>query len=138
MKWALPAWPVGQYVITPGTIVEGVADPDGGIAIGPISPFDGTPLPLPLPIDATPLDEEAAVMMLRWYDESQWHRLGFPAGLNVEAAKMKAAAMASTPRYPRHYVPSTLAATEIPNAEIKAETNETPPKTKTKTTRANR
>ena len=74
MKWALPAWPVGPWLIPTGTVVEGVAGAAGEIAEAP--KWNGMALPLPLPINATPLDEEAALMMLRWYGEGELYRLG--------------------------------------------------------------
>jgi hypothetical protein len=90
-------WPVngGATLIPAGTIVEG-EPPTWNHMI----------LPLPLPIDATPLDDDAALEMLKWYEPEHWHRLQFGPGIDVNAIKMKAASMASTPRHPRRYVPS--------------------------------
>ena len=59
-------WPVngGATLIPAGTIVEG-EPPTWNHMI----------LPLPLPIDATPLDDDAALEMLKWYEPGHWHRL---------------------------------------------------------------
>jgi hypothetical protein len=57
------------------------------------SPFDpAAALPLPLPMDAMPLDEEAALMMLSWYGEEHWYRLGFGVGIDREVMMAKARA----------------------------------------------
>ena len=95
MKWQIGGggWPVGPILIPAGTIVE------------PPS-WNGMTLPMPMPIDATPLDDDAALEMLKWYEPEHWHRLQFGPGIDVNAIKMKAASMASTPRHPRRYVPS--------------------------------
>jgi hypothetical protein len=43
-------------------------------------------------MDAMPLDEEAALQMLRWYPEEHWYRLGFGQGLDRETMLAKARA----------------------------------------------
>jgi len=64
MKWQIGGggWPVGPILIPAGTIVE------------PPS-WNGMTLPMPMPIDATPLDDDAALEMLKWYEPGHWHRL---------------------------------------------------------------
>jgi len=61
-------------------------------------------LPLPMPFNAMALDEDAGLMMLRWYEPEHWHRLVFGAGIDVDAIKTKATALASTAR--RHAIMS--------------------------------
>jgi hypothetical protein len=98
MKWQIGGggWPVngGATLIPAGTMVEG--EPPT---------WNGMTLPLPMPIDATPLDAEAAEAMLRWYEPEHWHRLLFGPGIEHEAIKMKVAEMMSTARHPRRYIP---------------------------------
>ena len=98
MKWQIGGggWPVngGATLIPAGTIVEG--DPS----------WNGMTLPMPMPINAVPLDADAAQLMLGWYEPEHWHRLRFGPGTDVEAIKMKVAALTSTARHPRRYVPS--------------------------------
>jgi hypothetical protein len=48
-----------------------------------------------MPIDAAPLDDEAALQMLRWYGREQWHRLRFGPGVNLAKIKIKAAGSAA-------------------------------------------
>jgi hypothetical protein len=86
---------VGSVLVPAGTIVEG--EPPS---------WNHMPLPRPLPIDAIPLDDDAALEMLKSYQPEHWHRLLFGPGINIEALKMKAASAASTARHPRRYVPS--------------------------------
>jgi hypothetical protein len=97
MKWQIGGggWPVGPILIPAGSIVEG-EPPTWNHMI----------LPLPMPIDATPLDDDAALEMLKSYEPEHWHRLRFGPGINVEALKLKAASAASPPRHPRRYVPA--------------------------------
>jgi hypothetical protein len=46
-------------------------------------------LPLPMPINAAALDEEAALKMLEWYPED-WHWLRFDPGIDLDAVKARA------------------------------------------------
>jgi len=97
MKWQLSGdWPVGAVVIPAGTFLVGVAGPDGE----PVVPPDGTPLPMPIPINAIALDDEAAALMLDWYG-GNWehtanldlsHRLLFGPNVNIDAARATARA----------------------------------------------
>ena len=101
MKWWLGGdWPVGQWLIPRGAVVSGVA--------GEPPTWNGIALPLLMPINAMALDEDAGLMMLRWYEPEHWHRLVFGAGIDVDAIKTKATALASTARHPRHYVLSKV------------------------------
>jgi hypothetical protein len=45
---------------------------------------------MPPPLDAVPLDAEAALLMLRSYDESLWHRLVFVHDLDRAAVIARA------------------------------------------------
>ena len=77
MKWQLAGpWPVGPALIPGGTIT------------------DGTGLPMPMPLNAVALDEDAALQMCLWYDETNtiggWHALHFAAGIDREAVMAKA------------------------------------------------
>jgi hypothetical protein len=89
VRWQIAGqgWPVGSVLIPAGAIIEG-------------SSWNHMPLP-GMPIDALPLDEEAAQLMLQSYPEELWHRLRFDPGIDVEAIKMKVAQLANTPRHPR-------------------------------------
>jgi hypothetical protein len=63
---------------------------DGEIVEAP--KWNGIELPLPIPLNAMALDEDAALMMLTWYPEEQWHRLHFAPGIDLDAIKTRAAA----------------------------------------------
>ena len=80
MKWQLAGdWPVGPAVIPAGTVLTGVVGPDGELVVSP-------PLTAPLPLNAVALDEEAALQMAMWYEESAtiggWHHLHFAPGID--------------------------------------------------------
>jgi hypothetical protein len=62
-------WPVGQFVIPAGTVIDS-ADWKWG----------GFPLPLAVPIDAICLDQEAYNISLSWYGGDQRKRLLYVAG----------------------------------------------------------
>jgi hypothetical protein len=88
MKWMLAGdWPVGPAVIPAGTVLTGVAGPDGKLVVSP-------PLTAPLPLNAVALDEEAALQMCMWYEESAsiggWHQLHFAPGIDREAVRAQA------------------------------------------------
>jgi hypothetical protein len=92
MRWQIGGggWPVGQYLIPAGTII-----------IGKPAKYNGVDLPFPMPIDAMPLDEEAALLSLSWYPEL-WHQLTFGAGVDHEAIKAKARAKIAAGEWPRY------------------------------------
>jgi hypothetical protein len=73
---------VGASLIPGGTIITAVVGPDGTLI------FDHTVRP-PMPINATALDEDAAVQMAMWYNEEDtingWHQLHFAPGIDREA-----------------------------------------------------
>jgi hypothetical protein len=81
MRWRLLGdWPVAGWMIPGGTeLLAGVSD--DGVVSSPM--WNGITLPTPLPINAMPLDEDAARQMLAWYPD-QRHRLVFGPGLNLE------------------------------------------------------
>ena len=57
MQWMLAGpWPVGAAVIPAGTILSAVVGADGKLAAS---------VPLPMPINAVALDDEAALQMCR-------------------------------------------------------------------------
>jgi len=101
MRWQLGGdWPVGPCLVPVGTVLSGVAR-DGELVEAPTNPFDGTPLPMPMPLKAIALDDEAAALMLDWYGGDHWehtagldlsHRLVFGAEVNVDAVKARARA----------------------------------------------
>jgi hypothetical protein len=103
MKWQVGrgGWLVGQWLIPAGTIVSGVAGPDGELVEAP--QWHGVTLPVdsvrPMPINAAALDEEAALLMLRWYQNygglHLWHRLRFGPGIDRDAIKTRARELAS-------------------------------------------
>ena len=90
MKFQLAGdWPVGSVCIPAGTILSAVAR-DGEIVEAPT--WNGVALPLPMPINAAALDEEAALMMLEWYEDHMWCRLHFGPGIDRDAVMAKVAA----------------------------------------------
>jgi hypothetical protein len=80
-------WPVGPAVIPAGTVLTGVLSADGELVVSP-------PLTAPLPLNAVALDEEAALQMCMWYEETatigRWHQLHFAPGIDREAVMAKA------------------------------------------------
>ena len=83
MRWQLAGdWPVGQFSIPAGTVLS------SGAGEAPI--WNGVALPMPPPLNAVPLDAEAALLMLRSYDESLWHRLVFVHDLDRAAVIARA------------------------------------------------
>ena len=46
--------------------------------------------PLPPPLNATALDTDAAMAMLRWYPEELWHRLVFAPGIDRDTILARA------------------------------------------------
>jgi hypothetical protein len=52
----MTAWPVGQWLIPAGTVIDG-NDPN----------WNGIPLPLPMPLSARALDQSAADALAHWY-----------------------------------------------------------------------
>jgi hypothetical protein len=70
MRWQLQShgWPVGAHFIDVGTIIEG---PDFR------NPITGLPLPIPLPINARALDQEAYDLMCEWVNPEWWHLLSY-------------------------------------------------------------
>ena len=104
MKWQLAGdWPVKSVVIPTGTVLAGVAGPDGPLAEPPS--WHGQPLPMPMPLNATALDEEAALQMCMWYEEAAtiggWHHLVFAPGIDREAIMAQAR---HNKRWPRGHV----------------------------------
>jgi len=78
MRWMLNGdWPVGAAIIPAGTIID-----------------DATGLPMPPPINAVALDDDAALAMAMAYDESAtiggWHEIHFGPGIDREAIFAKA------------------------------------------------
>ena len=91
MKWQIGGdWPVGPHLIPVGTILSGVAR-DGELVEAPI--WNGIALPMPMPINSTPLDEDAALMMLKWYEPEHWHRIVFGPNIDRELIKGRKAAL---------------------------------------------
>jgi len=71
MRWQLRGdWPIGASLIPAGTVT------------------DGAGLPMPMPINAVALDDEAALQMAMWYEETDtingWHHLLFVPGIDRE------------------------------------------------------
>jgi hypothetical protein len=85
MRWQLAGdWPIGQFCIPAGTVLS------SGAGEAPI--WNGVALPMPMPINSAALDEEAALLMLQWYEPHDWYRLHFGPGINREAIMARAAA----------------------------------------------
>jgi hypothetical protein len=101
VRFALSPWPIGYphtpQVIPAGTIVSAVAR-DDEIVEWPV--WQGIPLPLPLPIEAVALDEEAALLMLRWHPQ-HWYRMGFGREIDREAIIAKAREKIAAGEWPR-------------------------------------
>jgi hypothetical protein len=75
VRWQLAGdWPVGSLCIPAGTMLEGEA---------PV--WNGSALPLPLPLNAVPQDVEAALVTLKAYSEELWHLIVFARGIDREA-----------------------------------------------------
>ena len=88
MRWMLAGdWPVGQWCIPTGTVLTGVAR-DGKLVEPPT--WNGITLPMPMPLNAIALDEDAALMMLKWFDQDLWYRLHFDWSLDRDAIMARA------------------------------------------------
>lgn len=60
-------WPCGQFLVPGATILEIELSADGTIVQGP--QWNNNPLMLsPLPIETVPLDADAALMLVKWYE----------------------------------------------------------------------
>jgi hypothetical protein len=97
MGWMLAGdWPVGATLIPSGTVIDSTT-------------WNG---PLPLPINALALDDEAALHLAMAYEETAsingWHQLHFAPGVDREAVMAKAR---NNKRWPNG-VPSNLAVKE--------------------------
>jgi hypothetical protein len=97
MKWMLAGgWPVrGGSIIPVGTVITAVVGDDGELI------FDNTSVTAPLPINAMALDDDAALRMCMWYEETAticgWNHLHFADGIDHEAIKEKAREMKRWP-----------------------------------------
>ena len=75
MRWQLLGpWPVGAICLPTGTILDSAA----------------RSWPMPPPLDARALDEEAAMEMCMSYHEDLWHRLHFHPSVDREAVLAQA------------------------------------------------
>jgi hypothetical protein len=80
MRWMIggQGWSVGAQLIPAGTVIDS----------------ETTTLPLPPPIDAMALDDDAALAMCMYHEETNtiggWHQLHFAPGIDHEAIKAKA------------------------------------------------
>ena len=89
MRWMLQGdWPVGQWCIPTGTVLTGVARGDGELVEPPT--WNGITLPMPMPLNAIALDEDAALMMLKWFGQDLWYRLHFDWSLDRDAIMARA------------------------------------------------
>jgi len=76
MRWQLMGdWPVRQPLVPNGTVLEG----------NPPIIWNGQPLPMPPPLNATALDQDAALAMAMAYHEDLWHQLHFAPTVDREA-----------------------------------------------------
>jgi hypothetical protein len=79
---------VGASLIETGTIISAVAGPDGDLV------FDNTAVSAPLPLNAVAQDEDAALQMCIWYEETDsiggWHQLHFAPGIDRDAIMAQA------------------------------------------------
>ena len=81
MRWMLNGpWPITGALLPAGTLISDGGDP---------SAIPVVELPQPLPINAVALDEDAALTMAMWYEESAsiggWHQLHFAPGIDRDA-----------------------------------------------------
>jgi hypothetical protein len=53
---------------------------------------------MPMPLNALPLDQQAALMMLKWYPDYMWYRLYFGPGIDLDAIKSRAQERTRWPR----------------------------------------
>ena len=91
MRWQLGGdWPVGPCLVPVGTVLSGVAR-DGELVEAP--KWNEAPLPMPMPLNAVALDEDAALMMLKWYEPEHWHRILFGPNIDRELIKGRKAAL---------------------------------------------
>jgi hypothetical protein len=98
MKWQLGGdYPVGASLVPHGTTVIAVAR--NGEVVEPLT-WNGIALPLPLPLNAVALDEEAALQMLRWYPEELWHQIKFVREIDRGAVMTRARYIARFGRTP--------------------------------------
>jgi hypothetical protein len=75
LRWQLTGdWPVGQFLVPAGTVLSA--------GDGEAPTWNGIKLPLPMPLNATALDEEGALQMCAWHGQELWHRLVFAAGVD--------------------------------------------------------
>ena len=93
-------WAVGS---AGGTRLD-LTVPAGTHIDGNNAQWRGTPLPAVMPIDAMAMDEEAALILLKWCDEGLWHRLSFGPGIDLDAILTKARQRARGPRTSRGLV----------------------------------
>jgi hypothetical protein len=95
-------------------------------------------LPVPPPLDAVPLDAEAALLMLRSYDESLWHRLVFVHDLDRAAVIARAvherrwpngepAPQAARAESPQGYTHSSKKEEEPPGTSVKHRSSQEEP-----------
>ena len=128
MLWMLQGdWPVGQWCIPTGTVLTGVAR-DGELVEPPT--WNGITLPMPMPLNAIALDEDAALMMLKWFDQDLWYRLHFDWSLDRDA--IMARALGRWPHGRPASGPQTTSAPPPPPEEALISERMTMPKVKMK------
>jgi len=116
MRWQLAGdWPVGPVLIPTGTMLSGVAGPDGELVEAPKWNNGSIALPMPMPINAMALDQEAALQMCKWFDQDLWHRLIFHRSLDRDAIVAEA-----RKRWPNG-VPQTMSGPSIPKSDQRKE-----------------
>jgi len=116
VRWQLVGdWPLAGHIVPSGTALEGVAGADGSLAKPPT--WNNQALPTPLPINARALDQESALQMCLWYEETDsiggWHQLHFADGIDREAIFAQAR---NRKRWPPDGVPPQTMA-ESPSAK---------------------
>jgi hypothetical protein len=134
MRWQLNGdWPVGPVLIPTGTVLSGVAGPDGELVEAPKWNNGSIALPMPMPINAMALDQEAALQTCKWFDQDLWHRLIFHRSLDRDAILAEAALRKRWP----NGVPQTMSGPSIPKSDQRKdlEMAKSKPKPKSKPTR---
>jgi len=104
MRWMLNGpWPITGALLPAGTLISDDGEP---------SAIPVVESPQPLPINAVALDDDAALQMCMWYEETDtiggWHQLHFAPGIDREAVMAQAR---HNKRWPNG-VPSNLAVKE--------------------------
>jgi hypothetical protein len=79
MRWAMTGdWPCngGALIVPAGAVIEARTGIVNNVIVAEGATWNGHLLPLPMPLNAQALDNEAARLMINWYPEHR-HALHF-------------------------------------------------------------